>query len=74
MDAWEVFTRSIATEVSAEVRWFWRRYGVDGSMLVSSDGFHCRAECQADAAKNGCKGELELPLRPVFLPQRSGLR
>jgi hypothetical protein len=43
-------------------------------MLASSDGFHTRAECQADAAKNGCKGELELALRPVFLPQHSGLR
>jgi hypothetical protein len=71
MDTWDVFTRWMGSEVSSEVRWFWRRCGADGSTLVSPEGFHTRTECQADAAKHGCSGERELPLNmigPVILP------
>jgi hypothetical protein len=62
MDRWEVFTQFVGGEGSAELRWFWRCYGAEGSKLESSAGFHSRAECQADAAKHGCKGDLELLL------------
>jgi hypothetical protein len=74
MDTWEVFTRWIGSEGSPEVRWFWRRRGADASTLVSPEGFHTRAECQADAAKHGCNGEVELLLNmsePGSLPKPS---
>lgn len=52
---WKIFTRKVQTETGVQIRWFWRKPGLEGRE-ESATGFTSRARCEADARDHGYAG------------------